>query len=146
VLYRLSKLITRAGAQMTPAVRKGGHATTARTDTPCILAEWHPATAHAEALIEHALAAGFTGAILAADLRKLHQEMCRARGWLPRRWNPVAHQLALKTTRGKKVYAWVDGHRRRIHLLHPVTDLSGDARAADRRPRLSCIEGSVVGA
>lgn len=132
MLERLSGLFARSGrtdatksTPSTPSVRAGA--------APRWLAEWHDADEHAVALIEWAQAAGFEGSVLATDMMELHRQMCRARGWLPRKWNPVARAVALRTTGGRKFYAHVGGHRLRAYPLHWTPVLSAE------KPRPSCV-------
>ena len=52
--------------------------------------------------------------ILAMDLQKIHPVMCEELGWTPPRWQPVACELR-KLTGKRKLYRWVEGHRRRAY-------------------------------
>ena len=115
---RLSGLFARSASPhaakttpLAPAVRSGDA-------TPRRLAEWHDPEEHAVALIEWARTKGLEGSVLATDLKHLHEQMCRELGWLPRRSNPVARAIALRTTDGRKVYVHLDGRRLRIYPLH----------------------------
>ena len=52
--------------------------------------------------------------VLAMDLEKIYPVMCEELDWQPHKWQPVAVQLR-KLTDKRKVYRWVDGHRRRAY-------------------------------
>jgi hypothetical protein len=56
-----------------------------------------------------------SGCLLARDLILIHRQMCDDFGWMPRPWNPIGHELARITTGGRKIYAWIDGHRLRVY-------------------------------
>lgn len=95
--------------------------------------EWHGDDAHAVGTIEFARAVGLKGCVLADDLRELHKEMCRERGWLPKKWNPVARAISLRTTGGKKIYAHIEGRRLRVYPLHTDTTRSTDPPPSAQR-------------
>ncbi len=52
--------------------------------------------------------------VLAMDLEKIYPVMCAELDWQPHKWQPVAVELR-KLTGKRKVYRWVDGHRRRAY-------------------------------
>jgi hypothetical protein len=54
--------------------------------------------------------------VLAMDLKKIYPVMCEELGWQPHRWQPVAVELR-KQTGKRKIYRWVDGHRRRAYPI-----------------------------
>ena len=65
---------------------------------------------------------GLTGRILVDDLRAIHGEMCLHLGWRIRPWQPIARQLALRLSGGRKTWAWVEGAtgervRRRVYFI-----------------------------
>jgi hypothetical protein len=99
------------------------------------VAEWRDPDDHAVELLEWLKSKNVEGLILAADVREEHQQMCRAKGWTPRKWQPVARELARRTTGGRKVYAWVGKHRLRVYPLYwaPVRGLS------EREQRVSVV-------
>jgi hypothetical protein len=45
---------------------------------------------------------------------KIYPVMCEELDWKPHKWQPVAVELR-KLTGKRKVYRWVDGHRRRAY-------------------------------
>lgn len=101
--------------------------------TPTRWREWQSAEAHASALWRWLRTKNLVdGAILARDLKELHREMCAELGWMPRKWNPVGHALALLTTGGRKIYAHVGDQRLRIYPL-PRSKRSAERRSAERR-------------
>jgi hypothetical protein len=65
-----------------------------------------PPAAHARALLallqeqDH----GIDNWVRTSEMRKTYLELCAREGWRPCKWNPVARELALLTTGGKKVY------------------------------------------
>ena len=70
---------------------------------------------HALRLLRWVRQAGYGGKmILAMDLQKIHPVMCEELGWTPPRWQPVACELR-KLTGKRKLYRWVEGHRRRAY-------------------------------
>jgi hypothetical protein len=52
--------------------------------------------------------------VLAIDLAKIYPVMCAELDWQSHKWQPVAVELR-KLTGKRKVYRWVDGHRRRAY-------------------------------
>ena len=52
--------------------------------------------------------------VLAMDLEKIYPVMCEELDWQPHKWQPVAVELR-ELTGKRKVYRWVDGHRRRAY-------------------------------
>ncbi len=52
--------------------------------------------------------------VLAMDLARIYPVMCAELDWQPHKWQPVAVELR-KLTGKRKVYRWVDGHRRRAY-------------------------------
>ncbi len=65
-----------------------------------------PPAAHARALLallqeqDH----GIDNWVRTSEMRKTYLELYAREGWRPCKWNPVARELALLTTGGKKVY------------------------------------------
>ncbi len=54
--------------------------------------------------------------VLAMDLEKIYPVMCAELDWQPHKWQPVAVELR-KLTGKRKVYRWVDAHRRRAYPI-----------------------------
>lgn len=141
-MFGLSGLLTRPGstraAQVTHAPSPMENEVSGAATASCQrwLAEWRDADEHAVELIAWLREAGVEGNVLSADMRAHHLRMCEVKGWLPRKWQPVARELARRTTGGRKVYAWVGERRRRIYPLHwaRVCELS------EQEPRLSVVE------
>ena len=52
--------------------------------------------------------------VLAMDLEKIYPVVCEELDWQPHKWQPVAVELR-KLTGKRKVYRWVEGHRRRAY-------------------------------
>ena len=52
--------------------------------------------------------------VLAMDLEKIYPIMCEELDWQPHKWQPIAVELR-KLTGKRKIYRWVDGHRRRAY-------------------------------
>jgi hypothetical protein len=70
---------------------------------------------HARQLLRWVRKSGYEGKmVLAMDLEKIYPAMCEELDWLPHKWQPVAVELRQLTGK-RKVYRWVDGHRRRAY-------------------------------
>jgi len=70
------------------------------------------------------------GPIFHCAMIEHYTEMLLDRGWLERKWNPVAHQFRLLTTGRRKAYAWVQTvtgtpHRLRVYPIPPAACLTG---------------------
>ncbi len=82
------------------------------------------ATEHAERLLDwiYATVDPSDGPITYAAILEFYTEMLIELDWIPRPWNPVAHQFRLLTTGNRKVYAWITTttgaeHRLRIYPI-----------------------------
>ncbi len=99
--------------------------------------EQHSPAEHASALIAWLQAPGGlgrTGQILARELQVIHAEMCAEIGWQQRPWNPIARELALLLSGGRKTWAWStspDGARHRLRTYNvPAPRLPSPTPAA----------------
>lgn len=95
------------------------------------LGKWRSVEEHAQALVERLAHAGLmSGSALATDLQQMHILMCKESGWLLRPWAPISKELRLRSG-GRKTYAWIDGHRRRVFSLDKlIVPCSGDGQNA----------------
>ena len=133
MLRKLSRLVRRRSATDSQSAPHRSHVKAIDSNPPApssasqvmTFGEWHPVHEHADETVKLARELALEGSILADHMREIHAEMCSERGWLPQKWNPVARAISLRTTGGKKVYAYVNGRRLRIYPLRPITGSQG---------------------
>lgn len=94
--------------------------------------EHHPVREHAERFVAWLQDNNLAGCLIFHDaILELYAEMVIELGWAERSWNPVARQLDLICTGGRKPYEWIltpTGRKRRLRV-YPIPPVTPEVQA-----------------